>query len=581
MNKFGFIRVAAAVPTVAVADTRTNCHHICSLIESAVDKQVSLLVFPDLCITGSTCGDLFYQRLILEEARQAVEDIADFCKGLPITVVVGAPISDGGRPVNCSIVINDGQILDSVPKGGNGLFEIDGARFSFDCHPDSHIVVLPSADIQDMSSGLRLRKNLIAASSLDACAYIYCNAGFGESTTDSVYSGYSAITENGIMLAEGSWNSMEPQLVIADVDIQEIEHERAGDGNFEDAAQQGGVLSILNPDTDFGKKLMRPTLCYNFDYSDEALDSAAAIQATGLATRLSKINCKKAIIGISGGLDSTLALLCTVRAFDRLGLDRKGITGITMPGFGTSERTHSNASALMAELGISSREIDITAACRQHLHDIGHDGVTQDTAYENAQARERTQILMDVANAENAIVVGTGDLSELALGWCTYNGDHMSNYSVNASIPKTLVRAMTSRAAATDFSDGKTAGILRDIIATPVSPELKGSGRAIEQKTEDLIGPYELHDFFIWNMIGSAFTPEKTIFLACNAFKGRFTKTEIKKWMAVFTGRFFSQQFKRSCAPDGPKVTPVSLSPRNGWNMPSDVSASLYRDNIK
>lgn len=581
MNRFGFLRVAAAVPTVAVADTKTNCQHICSLIESAVDKQVSLLVFPDLCVTGSTCGDLFYQKLILEEAQQAVNDIAVFCKDLPITVVVGAPVSVGGRPVNCSIVINDGHILDSVPKGDNRLFEIDGVCFSFDSHPSSHIVLLPSADVQNMSSGPRLRRNLLAASSLDACAYVYCNAGFGESTTDSVFSGYSAIMENGTMLAEGKCNWMEPQLTIADVDIQMIERERSADEGFEDASEQSECISFLYPDTDFSKKLIRPASVYNFDFSDDALDSAATIQATGLATRLSKINCKKAVIGISGGLDSTLALLCTARAFDLLGLDRKGIIGITMPGFGTSDRTHGNASALMARLGIESREIDITAACRQHLQDIGHDGITQDTAYENTQARERTQILMDVANAENAIVVGTGDLSELALGWCTYNGDHMSNYSVNASIPKTLVRAMTTRAAETDFNEKETSRILRDIIATPVSPELKGSGKEIEQKTEDAIGPYELHDFFIWNMIGNAFTPEKTIFLACNIFKGRFTKAEIKKWMGVFTGRFFSQQFKRSCAPDGPMVTPISLSPRSGWNMPSDASAKLYKDNIK
>ncbi|MCQ2166694.1 MAG: NAD(+) synthase [Bacteroidales bacterium] len=581
MNKFGFIRVAAAVPTVAVADTRTNCQHICSLIESAVDRQVSLLVFPDLCVTGSTCGDLFYQRLVLEEAERAVNDIADFCKGLPVTVVVGAPVSVGGRPVNCSIVINDGQILDSVPKGSSRLFEIDGAVFSFDYHPSSHIVLLPSSDAQDMSSEKRLRRNLLAASSIDACAYVYCNAGSGESTTDCVFSGYSAIMENGVMLAEGSLNSFEPQLTVADVDIQLIETERAADESFEDASEESECISFLNPETDFRKKLIRPEGCYNFDFSDEALDQAALIQSTGLATRMSKINCKKAVIGISGGLDSTLALLCTVRAFDRLGLDRKGIIGITMPGFGTSDRTHGNASALMKKLGISSREIDITAACRLHLNDIGHDGITQDTAYENTQARERTQILMDVANAENAIVVGTGDLSELALGWCTYNGDHMSNYSVNASIPKTLVRAMTSRAAETDFSDKATAKILHEIIATPVSPELKGSGREIEQKTEDVIGPYELHDFFIWNMVGNGFTPEKTLFLAGHEFKGRFTRTEIKKWLGIFTGRFFSQQFKRSCSPDGPKVTPISLSPRTGWNMPSDASANLYKDNIK
>lgn len=579
MDRLGFIRVAAAVPVVAVADTKTNTHRICSLIESAVEKQVSLLVFPELCVTGCTCGDLFLQNLVLEESENAVEDIAHFCKSLPITVIIGAPFADGAKREQCTVVISNGEIIDVVPSGDNRIYDLDGALVSLQPDESAHIVALPSSDAEDIYSHNTIKSNLCACSSMDACAYIYCNAGFGESTGDNVFSGYSAIFETGSVLAESRPFSTEATLTVADIDLQEIEHKKT----LSDAGTNPDepVILPVAPATDFSKKLYRSTDPTPFIPDENGLETAFEIQATGLATRLSKINCEKAVIGVSGGLDSTLALLCAVNAFDKLGLDRKGIIGITMPGFGTSARTHGNADRLMEELGISIREIDITESCRLHLKEIGHDGTTQDVTFENAQARERTQILMDTANAENAIVIGTGDLSELALGWCTYNGDHMSNYSVNASIPKTLIRAMVLHSAETAYKGTEAGKILKDIVDTPVSPELKGDRSGIIQKTEDIIGPYELHDFFIWYIVGKGFSPEKTIFLAQKAFEGRYGKAEIANCMKTFVKRLFSQQFKRSCSPDGPKVTPVSFSPREGWCIPSDASADIMLENIK
>ena len=579
MDRFGFIRVAAATPVVAVADTKTNTQRICSLIEKGVSEKVSLLVFPELSITGATCGDLFFQDLLVREAREAIDGIASFCEGLPITVVVGAPVMIDGRTANCSLVINDGEVLSVVPKGENAVFDIDGARFSFYPCSQSRIVIMPSADADDIATKETVRRNTIAASSMDACAYVYSNAGWGESTTDNVYSGYSLITENGNVIAEGEEFLTESHLTIADIDTQLIDCLRSKD-DFSEDEQYDVCQCLACPDPNYDRKFYRPLNAMPFIPDADGLEQAAKIQAAGLATRLSNINCHKVVLGISGGLDSTLALLCAIRSFEMLELDPKGIIAITMPGFGTSKRTHGNAGILMSELGVTAREIDITQACRKHLKDIGHDGTTQDVTYENAQARERTQILMDVANAENALVVGTGDLSELALGWCTYGGDHISNYSVNASIPKTLVRAMVAHEADTKYAGTKICGILHDIIDTPVSPELKGRGNGIEQKTEDIIGPYELHDFFIWNIIQFGFSPEKVIFLAQKSFKGRFSKKEITDCMKVFIKRFFRGQFKRSCSPDGPKVTAVSLSPRGGWSMPSDISAKLFNDNI-
>lgn len=579
MDKLGFFRVAAAVPVVAVADTRTNTHRICSLIEKASDEKVSLLVFPELCITGATCGDLFYNRLILEESGKALEEIAQFCAQLPITVILSAPLETGCHAEQCTVVISNGEIQDIAADGESRLYDIDGVLFSTQTDSRAHIIVRQAADEEDIFSNGNIRRDLCSISRLNSCACIYCNAGFGESTGDSVYSGYSLITENGSVLSESSSFSTEPSLVIADIDIQEINGKRTGD--YDDRDDEEYLALPSRTASAFGEKLYRPVNPLPFIPETAGLQRAFEIQATGLATRLLKINCEKAVIGISGGLDSTLALLCAIKAFEKAGFDRKGIIGITMPGFGTSARTHTNADSLMEELGITKREIDITEACRLHLKEIGHDGVTQNITYENAQARERTQVLMDIANAENAIVIGTGDLSELALGWCTYNGDHMSNYSVNASIPKTLIRAMVSYAADTEFKDSAIGRILHDIVETPVSPELKGDRNGIEQKTEDIVGPYELHDFFIWHIVGNGFSPEKSVFLAEKAFKGTYSREEILKWAAIFVKRLFRGQFKRSCSPDGPKVTPISFSPRTGWSIPSDASDSLMLENIK
>lgn len=659
MNKFGYIRSAAAVPVVSVADTHTNTRRICQLIEKAAKEEVSLLAFPELCTTGYTCGDLFCQQLLLQQAEEAVRDIVQFAAAYPITIFIGAPVQNNGRLYNCAIAANGGKILGIVPKTylpnynefqdvrwfstgsdfiskhspdgdmfnisyagqlccftPNQLFEVDGVTVGIEiCEdvwapipPSSYLAIEGAQIIVNLSASnevinkLEFRKRLITAQSAQrVLGYIYASAGFGESTTDLVFSGSSMICENGMILAEGKEFSLEPTLIIGDIDVHKLNHLRYKTNTFYGVTPDGDDVrayrrffrqstATMAPETDFEARLYRPIspdpFTPNKDEMDSKCHTALEIQATGLISRMLKIGCKTVVIGVSGGLDSTLALLCAVRAYDKMGWDRKGIIGITMPGFGTSDRTHNNAADLMEELGITNREISIKEACRQHFKDIGHDGVTQDLTYENSQARERTQILMDVANSVNGIVLGTGDLSEIALGWCTYNGDHMSNYSINASLPKTLIRTLVSWAADhvyknTGSSGDKIAAILQDIVDTPVSPELKGSGKEIEQKTEDNIGPYELHDFFIYYTIRHGFSPEKIKFLAVRAFAGKYSKEEVDKWMEKFINRFFCSQFKRSCAPDGPKVSPISLSPRGDWRMPSDASAAIWRENTQ
>lgn len=575
--------MAAAVPVVSIADPEANADRICELIDKAVDKSVSLILFPHSCITGSTCGDLSMQEILQESAGAAVGKITEFTEGLPITVIVGAVVNLSGKITYCNYVINDGHVVAIVPEGENESFTINGATFSFDDSTQAQIILHPAAEGEDMFRS-EARKRIISSQTENShCAYVFCNAGYGESTTDFVFSGASMIYENGILLAEGKEFSRRAELTIADIDVQALNYLRSKD--YSDYAEIEDCLEPIVidnfPETEFDKHLYRHINSMPFIPDNiESLDKAFRIQCCGLSSRMSAIGCNNVVIGISGGLDSTLALLCAVKAFEENGWDKKHITGITMPGFGTSVRTHDNASELMEELGITHREIDITASCTMHLKDIGHDGITQDTAFENAQARERTQILMDVANMENAIVVGTGDLSELALGWCTYNGDHMSNYAVNASIPKTLVRAMVNRIADSIYSGSRISAILKDIVATPVSPELTGKGGEITQITENIVGPYELHDFFIYNMLVYGFPPEKIIFLAGKAFDGKFNDEEIRHWMKLFIKRFFSQQFKRSCCPDGPQISPVSLSPRGAWEMPSDAGSGLWLKNI-
>ncbi len=653
METFGFIRVGAASPRVKVADVDFNAGEICSLIARAEEDGVSLLVFPELSVTGYTCGDLFGQQLLLDGAERAVAGICELTRGKAVTVVLGAPVRLDGRLYNCAVVLRDGTVCGIVPKihipnynefyegrwfsGGAGLdttvrfcgqevplspwqlFRLGTARFAIEVCEDLWTPIPPSSWHAQAGAEIlvnlsasnevllkhKYRKELIAnQSARTISAYVYSSSGYGESTQDLVFSGASLLYENGSLLAENTRFQTDSSLIEADIDVEKLTILRQKESTF------GGPLphayrqtdAGMPAPTDFGAALLRPVEPHPFvpagNDTDERAREITSIQVAGLMSRLEHIRCKTAVIGISGGLDSTLALLVTCMAFDRLGWDRKGILGITMPGFGTTGRTYRNAVDLMAALGVSSREISIVPAVRQHFADIGQDPDVHDVTYENSQARERTQLLMDVANKENGLVVGTGDLSELALGWATYNGDHMSMYGVNASIPKTLVKYLVKWSAVTYFdidSSGRSAkDILLDIADTPISPELTPADAQgnILQKTEDLVGPYELHDFFLYHFFRFGFSPAKILFLAKKAFatgsgfvgpEGEarvYTPEIIEKWLRVFCRRFFSQQFKRSCLPDGPKVGSVSLSPRGDWRMPSDASSNLWIDNL-
>ena len=584
MNNYGFIRVAAAVPTVKVADTRFNTEEICRLASEAFEKKVSLVVFPELSVTGATCGDLFHQSLLLKGAEQGIKTIAEHTRGKSTTVIVGAPVGMSGKVVPCSFIIRDGEIKGVVPEGENIVFSIEEATVGFSAQSKAHIILCPSAENELIMTNRRRRLMLESESLRNTSAYIHVGAGFGESTTDFVHAGAASIWEVGECLAENERFQMEGSLTIADVDIEKIENlRRASKESYDLPAGYQKIEAGARCDTDFCKELMRHVQAHPFVPEGE-LDARCKeildIQVAGLVTRLNHLQCKTAVIGISGGLDSTLALLVAAMAFDRLGWDRNRIIGVTMPGFGTTSRTKNNATDLMDALGVTSREVSVKAACEQHFKDIGHDVANHDVVYENSQARERTQILMDISNQTWGLVIGTGDLSELALGWATYNGDHMSMYGVNAGVPKTLVRSLVKWAAENRFVNEKQ--ILLDIVDTPISPELlpandKGE---IQQVTEDLVGPYELHDFFIYNFVRLGYAPEKIFFLAKHAFAGAYDDQTIQKWLKTFMRRFFNQQFKRSCLPDGPAVGSVSLSPRGAWTMPSDAWSSLFQENI-
>ena len=631
---FGFIRVAAVTPRVYLADTRKNAAEIIRLAAEAADGGASVVVFPELCTTGYSCADLFSQTKLLEGAEKAVEEIASAAIHSGVLVLVGAPVRCAGRLYNCAVAIKGGKILGIVPKtylpnaaefyearwfesgaavdrqiGYAGqsarlcarqLFSVGKAVVGVEICQDLWVPVPPSsyaavaganiiANLSASNESIlkhEYRKMLVSSTSARLNAgYIYASCGYGESTSDLVWAGSSLIYENGSLQAENERFSRESSIIYADIDVERLDTVRAKNPNFRDAlgersftVQDGGVAFP----TDFGKKLFKTVDAHPFVPSGDELGERCreilSIQVTGLCNRLEHIGCKKAVVGISGGLDSTLALLVTALAFDRLGLDRKGIIGITMPGFGTSSRTKSNADVLMEKLGVESREVSIVPSVTRHLEDIGHPLDQLDTTYENAQARERTQILMDIAGQEGGIVIGTGDLSELALGWCTYNGDHMSMYGVNASVPKTLVRTLVAFAASQHFDGAQD--VLSDIIDTPISPELlpAASDGTILQVTEDVVGPYELHDFFLYNVMRWGFSPEKVLFLASKAFEGKYDAATVSKWLRVFYKRFFSQQFKRSCLPDGPKVGSVSLSPRGDWRMPSDALSTLWTD---
>ena len=628
--KYGFINVAAAVPAIKVADVDYNVQQIESIIAQAEGKGVEIIVTPELCITGYSCQDLFKEQLLIDKSEEGIIQLLDFTRKLDIIVVVGAPVLVNSLLYNCAVVIQRGQILGVIPKtylpnygefyekrwfasaqdlnptdiylAGSPvhvssepiIFSTgDGVKFGVEiCEdvwapiPPSNNLALAGADIifnlsasDELIGKHKYLCGLLAQQSARTISgYVYASCGFGESTQDVVYGGNAMIFENGKLLAEGERFSFQPQIQMCQIDVEKLRTERRQNTTFINAQRKSNAIhvsaKVVAPKDFILARTIdpHPFIPKQEDMHDTC-DEILNIQVSGLAKRLYHINAKKAVIGISGGLDSTLALLVTVKAFDKLDLDRKGIIGITMPGFGTTDRTYNNAIKLMQALGITIREINIAKAVTQHFEDIGHDPKRHDITYENSQARERTQILMDVANQVNGIVVGTGDLSELALGWATYNGDHMSMYGVNAGVPKTLIRYLVSYVAGEMATD-----TLLDIIDTPISPELIPADEQgnIKQKTEDLVGPYELHDFFIYYFLRYGFSPSKIFIMAQTAFKDVYDDEIIKKWLTTFCRRFFTQQFKRSCLPDGPKVGSVSLSPRGDWRMPSDASYALW-----
>ena len=628
--KYGFVKVAAAVPAVKVADVDYNIQQIESIIAQAEGRGVEVIVFPELCITGYTCQDLFKEQLLLDRSESGIITLLDFTRKLDIISIVGLPVVINGLLYNCAAVIQGGQLLGLVPKtylpnyaefyekrwfasaqdmnpitciyAGNTVsvsaepkvfVTSDGMKFGVEiCEdvwapiPPSNNLALSGADIIFNLSAINeligkhayLKSLLAQQSARTISGYVYASSGFGESTQDVVYGGNAMIFENGQLLVEGDRFSFSPQIQQSQIDIEKLRVERRQNTTYINAQRHSHAVEVAcKPVQPADFVLQRPVDPHPFIPKNEDMQSACEeilnIQVAGLAKRLYHINAQKAVIGISGGLDSTLALLVAVKAFDKLDLNRKGIIGITMPGFGTTDRTHNNAVKLMQTLGVTIREISIAKAVTQHFKDIEHDMNLHDITYENSQARERTQILMDVANKENAIVIGTGDLSELALGWATYNGDHMSMYGVNAGVPKTLIRYLV-----TYVSSEMATETLLDIVDTPISPELIPADEQgnIKQKTEDLVGPYELHDFFIYYFLRYGFGPKKIFMMAQKAFANTYDDATIKKWLTTFCRRFFNQQFKRSCLPDGPKVGSVSLSPRGDWRMPSDASSALW-----
>ena len=637
MDRYGYLKAAAAVPAVRVADCPANAERMAALLEKAAARGVEIAVFPELSITGYTCGDLLLQPALLADAEQALGRLVRRTAELNTAFVAGLPVAVDDMLYNCAVVAAAGELLGAVPKchipdygefyesrwfaSGEGrptveielcgqnipfgpdlLFDINGARCGVEICEDLWVPSPPSSRLA--AAGAEILLNLSASpetvgksdyvrqlvaqqSARTRAAYVYCSAGFGESSADLVFAGNALVAENGTIRAASERFSLDEQLVAADIDCQLLRNDRRRTTTFRHAASGGMATAAVTMPVDEQRPFDRtvdpmPFVPADDDLRHDRCEEILNIQAAGLAQRLRHTGCRRAVVGISGGLDSTLALLVTVRAFDRLRLGRQGVIGITMPGFGTTDRTYRNALELMRELGVDLREIPIRAACEQHFRDIGLPADDRSTTYENAQARERTQILMDAANREGALVIGTGDLSELALGWATYNGDHMSMYGVNASVPKTLVRHIVEWYAA-HCAEPRVADILRDVAATPVSPELlpaDADGR-IAQRTEDLVGPYELHDFFLYRFVRQGFSPDKILYLAERAFGERYNRQTILRWMRTFFTRFFAQQFKRSALPDGPKVGSVALSPRGDWRMPSDACPTIWLERIE
>ncbi|MFO7981983.1 MAG: NAD(+) synthase [Desulfuromonadales bacterium] len=636
LKSLGVIRLAAISPELRVADVAFNTSAIMDAIDDVEQQGGRVAVFPEMAVSGYSCGDLFYQSRLLDDVRQAVDRIAERTGRTGTTVVLGAPIMCRGRLFNCAVFIAAGEIRGIVPKsylpntnefyekrwfasefdrpvdvldwsgreipfGADLLFQVEGmpsALIGVEICEDLWAVEPPSGAMARAGATVFLnisaspeilgkqgyRRSLVQSQSARClAAYLYASAGPGESTTDLVYAGHSLIAENGAILSETPRFDFATRLIVTDVDVQRLQNERLKNSSFSVASPGKGYRLVSFPlvDTEVAT-LRRPIPARPFVPSDEKeradrCHEIFAIQTTALARRLKHTGARKVTVGVSGGLDSTLALLVAVKAFDKLGLDRKGVVAVTMPGFGTTRRTRSNAEALVGLLGAELRSINIDAAVRQHFADIGHDEEQHDVVFENAQARERTQILMNVANQIGGFVVGTGDLSELALGWCTYNADHMSMYSVNTGVPKTLVRYLVEWCEECEFS-GEVSRVLADICDTPVSPELlpPDSKGDIGQFTEEQVGPYLLHDFYLYYVVRLQFPPSKIFFLACQVFSDRFDRTTLLKWLKMFYRRFFAQQFKRSCLPDGPKVGSVVLSPRGDWRMPSDASSALW-----
>lgn len=635
MINYGFIKVAAAIPHVKVADCKYNAEHIEGMIAIAEGKGVQIIVFPEMSITAYTCGDLFAQQLLLREAEMHLLQIMNNTRQLNITCIVGMPVVVNSAVLNAAVVFQRGKILGIVPKtylpnykefyeqrwftsalnlkedsvrfcgqlvpvSTNLLFDVADSSFGIEICEDMWATIPPSsalalkgaeiifnlsADNEGIGKNTYVRSLIAQQSARCLSGYVFVSPGFGESSTDVVFAGNGLIYENGSLLAASERFSLEEQLVISEIDVERLRAERRVNMTFSASAGNCPGEKAIHISTELSNSkdlnLTRTVEPLPFvpqgDYLNERCEEVFSIQVAGLAQRLTHTCCKTAVIGISGGLDSTLALLVCVKTFDKLKLDRKGIIGITMPGFGTTDRTYHNALHLMKSLGVTIREISIKEACIQHFKDIDHDINVHDVTYENSQARERTQILMDIANQLNGMVIGTGDLSELALGWATYNGDHMSMYGVNASIPKTLVKYLVEWIAYNDV-DEESRNTLLDIVDTPISPELipADDNGDIKQKTEDLVGPYELHDFFLYHFLRFGSRPVKIFFLAQKAFTGKYDDETIKKWLKTFFRRFFNQQFKRSCLPDGPKVGSVALSPRGDWRMPSDASSALW-----
>ncbi len=642
---YGFVKLAAAVPNVAVADCVYNKEQILKQVKIAYEEGAQVIGLPELCITGYTCGDLFFQTTLLESSKKALEEIAWETQTMETLIVLGMPLMIEDDLYNCAIVLLKGKVLGIVPKSyipnynefyekrwfalGIGLKPTEitllgqsvpvGTDLLFECGelkvgveicedlwtpiPPSSLLALAGANVivnlsasNEIIAKREYRRGLISQQSARTlCAYLYVSAGEEESTTDLVFSGHSLIVENGAIKKENKKIIDTDYVLVEDIDLERLQKDRIKGKSYGDSRKvfMPQVRCIKEEPLSYrgifkGKIPRKPFVPHRLETRDQRCEDIFMLQVAGLKKRLTHTNSKRAIIGISGGLDSTLALLVTVRAFDDLGWERSGVVGVTMPGFGTTDRTYENALQLMRELGITMREIPIAAACRQHFRDIGHNENVHDITYENTQARERTKILMNIANQGGGMVIGTGDLSELALGWCTYNGDHMSMYAVNTSIPKTLVRGLVST-----ISKGQSEKVkhtLLDILDTPVSPELLPTGKNGEmlQKTEDTVGPYELHDFFLYYLLRYGFSPTKIYFLAKVAFGVKEEESDelysheiILKWLKVFYHRFFTQQFKRSCLPDGPKIGSICLSPRGDWRMPSDACSTLWLKEIE